>query len=233
MAKRGSLLGSSIGRKALMAITGTMLCCFLVLHLLGNIVLLLDDDGSLTLSPGGPHSSEFFQWVAEHYEAVPLLFHTGELMLLALFGTHAALGVTLWWQNRKARGPRGYVRQGSEGGRTLASATMPYTGVLFIGAFIVAHLINFRFGEQSNPAELYDLVVTTLSSWLWAAVYLAALLGLFLHLSHGAQSLFQSLGLNHTRHTPRVKAAGTLFAILIASGFAIIPILLIANGGGR
>ena len=170
MSAAGRWLGSSVGRKGLMGITGLLLCLFLCAHLLGNLALLLADDGSVTLAPGGPHSSEFFVWVAHHYEAVPLLFHLGELALLALFGTHALLGLTLWLQNRAARGAQRYVVQKSEGGRTWGSATMPYTGALFIGGFLVLHLINFRFGPQSSPDEMYLLVGRVLGTALWAEI---------------------------------------------------------------
>jgi succinate dehydrogenase / fumarate reductase cytochrome b subunit len=224
------LPSSSIAKKAWMAITGLMLCAFLCLHLLGNIVLLLNDDMSITLSPGGPHSGAAFQWVAEHYEAFPLLFHAGEIVLLGLFAAHALMGATLWFQNMSARGRR-YVAQRWEGGRTPFSSTMPWTGIAFIAVFLVLHVVNFRFGPQESPAELYTLVGATFGTWYWALVYVVALAGLGFHLAHGFQSAFQSLGFNHPRYTPWIRRLGYLFAAAMFAGFAVLPVLFFLNGG--
>jgi succinate dehydrogenase / fumarate reductase cytochrome b subunit len=220
---------SSISKKAFMAVTGLALCAFLCLHLLGNIVLLLNNDGTVTFSPGGPNSGEFFVWVAHHYEAIPLLFHAGEILILALIGIHAIFGLTLWLQNLRARGGR-YLVHRNEGGRTVFSATMPYTGLGFIAVFLVIHLLNFRFGEKENPAELYGLVGAVFGKWYWALVYVVALAGLAIHLSHGFQSAFQSLGFNHPRYTPKVKYLGYVFAGVMFVGFGILPVLFFFNG---
>jgi succinate dehydrogenase / fumarate reductase cytochrome b subunit len=217
-------LGSSVGKKAVMAVLGLMLCLFLCIHLLGNIVVFFDDHGRLTFPPGGVNANEGFEWVAEHYSAVPLLFHVGEVLLLGLFALHAGLGLLLWWENRRARGPSRYVRSASEGGRTIYSTTMPYTGVCFILVFLVIHLMNFRFGDHENPAELYQLLGSTFQSGLLVLVYVVGLVGMAAHLAHGLQSSFQSLGLRHPRYTPWVRRLGYLFALVMLVGFASIPV---------
>ncbi|NOZ86817.1 MAG: succinate dehydrogenase cytochrome b subunit [Deltaproteobacteria bacterium] len=226
------LIRKSVAKKAIMALTGLTLCLFLSVHLLGNITLLLKDSGSLTLYPATQSTGEFFKWVAHHYEAVPLIFYTGEIFLLLLFGTHILLGITLWLQNRAARGPARYVLQKNEGGRTLGSGTMIYTGLFFIFAFLVIHLLNFRFTTHDGVQGLYDLVRSRFSQILWVAIYLTALLGLGVHLSHGFQSAFQSLGINHPRYTRYIKAFGLLFAVLIPLGFALVPVLILTSSGG-
>jgi succinate dehydrogenase / fumarate reductase cytochrome b subunit len=221
---------SSIAKKAFMAVTGLMMCGFLCLHLMGNLSLLLNDAGNtLTLSPGGPDSGKAFAWVASHYEAVPALFHFGELMLLLLFGSHAIFGLTLWIQNHEARGSQ-YVVQKSEGGRTFFSMTMPYTGLLFIGTFLVIHLLNFRFGDKDVPMGLYGLVGQVFGTWYWALAYILAMLGLACHLAHGFSSAFQSLGMNHPRYSPVIKIAGYAFACVMLVGFGILPFLFYFNG---
>jgi len=225
-------LFSSISKKAIMAVSGLSLCAFLFIHLLGNLTLLMREDGSFTLTPGGMETSDWFTWVAHHYVAIPALFHIMDVGILALILLHAVLGVTLWLQNRAAR-PVRYVKQRSEGGRTLFSATMPYTGVAFIGVFLAIHLANFRFGEQDNPSELYRLVEQVFGRCLWVSLYVGCMVGLFAHLSHGFQSAFQSLGFSHPRYTPWIKGLGTLYATLVGIGFAILPILYYLNGGDR
>ena len=68
--------------------------------------------------------------------------------------------------------------------------------------------------------------------WI-ASFYVLALVGLGLHLSHGFQSAFQTLGLNHPKYTPLIKAVGLLFAIAVAGAFAAIPIWACFLGGAR
>lgn len=226
---RFQLLGASVGRKAIMALSGFALSAFLTVHLVGNLSLFIDDQGRLTGRPGVPGAGEHFQGVVAAYGRIPALLFLLEVGLAALFLTHIALGVTLWLQNQKARGSR-YEVQRSEGGRTLASATMPYTGAFFIFVFLVLHLLHFRFGAQGSPAEMYALVDRTLRAWGFAAVYSVALAGLFLHLSHGVQSAFQSLGLRHPRWTPWVKRLGLGFALLVLIGFGLMPALIALKG---
>jgi succinate dehydrogenase / fumarate reductase cytochrome b subunit len=229
MSRKHRFLGSSVGRKAFMGVTGLALCAFLLVHLIGNVVLLLKDDGSPTWRIGEADGGAFFQAVMAAYGHLGPLLYVIEILLALLFLTHIALGLTLWFQNVRARGSR-YAVQRSEGGRTFGSATMPYTGACFIGVFLVIHLVNFRFSGVSEPAPMYDLVVATLSNWIWAAAYGVAVAGLMLHLSHGVQSAFQSLGLNHERFTPKIKKLGWAYALLVLAGFGCIPALLILKG---
>jgi succinate dehydrogenase / fumarate reductase cytochrome b subunit len=108
---------------------------------------------------------------------------------------------------------------------------MPYTGLLFIAAFLVIHLVNFRFGDQENTEQLYELLGVVFSQWHWILIYMLALVGLAFHISHGFQSAFTSLGLNHPRYTPKIKVLGYLFAGVVFVVFGIIPVLFYLNGG--
>jgi succinate dehydrogenase / fumarate reductase cytochrome b subunit len=64
----------------------------------------------------------------------------------------------------------------------------------------------------------YGLIATIL--------YVIAMGVLSFHLLHGFQSAFQSLGLNSSTWTPKIKLFGKLFAIIVPVLFAIIPIYL-------
>jgi succinate dehydrogenase / fumarate reductase cytochrome b subunit len=64
----------------------------------------------------------------------------------------------------------------------------------------------------------YGLIATIL--------YVIAMGVLSFHLLHGFQSAFQSLGLNSSTWTPKIKLFGKLFAIIVPILFAIIPIYL-------
>jgi succinate dehydrogenase / fumarate reductase cytochrome b subunit len=97
--------------------------------------------------------------------------------------------------------------------------------------FLVIHLRTFRFGDESDG--LYKLVVNWFHNPLYAGFYVVALAALGLHLSHGVQSGFQTLGVNHPKYTPLIKKAGLAFAALIFLGFASMPIYFGFLGGGK
>ena len=223
-------IGTSVGKKALMAVTGLSLCAFLLVHLIGNIALLIKDDGSLTMQPGASDAGSHFIGVMATYGKIPALLYLLETLLAGLFLTHMVLGVSLWLRNRWARGGTRYRVHRSEGGRSLGSASMPFTGIAVIFTFLVVHLINFRLSPNTTAEGMYLLVDSALSIWYWALIYAVALLGLGLHLSHGLQSAFQSLGLNHPRWTPMLKKLGWAFALLILAGFGSLPLLFVLKG---
>jgi succinate dehydrogenase / fumarate reductase cytochrome b subunit len=77
--------------------------------------------------------------------------------------------------------------------------------------------------------DLYSVVSAEFDELYHVIVYVCAQIVLAFHLSHGFQSAFQTLGLNHPKYTPLIKGLGNLYAILIPLGFAIIPILMYLN----
>jgi succinate dehydrogenase / fumarate reductase cytochrome b subunit len=46
------------------------------------------------------------------------------------------------------------------------------------------------------------------------------------HLFHGFSSAFQTLGINHRRYNSLIKNFGVVFALLIPTAFALIPVLI-------
>lgn len=206
----GRFLRSSIGRKFLMSLTGAALMGFVLVHLLGNLTLFADSSG------------EVFDSYAHAIESNPLL-PLAEIGLAVLFVVHIALGIRLALDNRDAR-PARYKELQAHGGRTLASLTMPVTGVLVL-IFLVVHLLDFRLAER-DPDGLAAMVVTRLESPLAALVYGAGVLALGVHLWHAFQSAFQSLGLFHPRYRDLIRNAGRAFAVLVAVGFAAFPVVI-------
>lgn len=201
----GRVLSSSIGKKVQMALTGLLLCGFLVTHLAGNLFLF-----------GG---REMFNHYAEKLSGNPLL-PIAEVGLAALFVLHAVTALRVTWQNRRAR-PVGYAKGAWHGGKTPGSATMAVSGILIL-AFLIIHLKTFRFAPDRS--DLYAVVMAWFQNKLYSGFYVAAMIALGLHLSHGFWSAFQTLGVDHSKYTPWIKCAGKGFAALIAFGFASIPI---------
>jgi succinate dehydrogenase / fumarate reductase, cytochrome b subunit len=104
---------------------------------------------------------------------------------------------------------------------------MPYTGVLLL-IFVVFHLINFSFADQSQTT-IYDIVSRAFSSPLYVALYVAAMIVLAIHASHGFWSAFQTLGANHPKYMPAIRTLSILFALVVGIGFGLLPIYIFAS----
>lgn len=208
------IFGSSIGRKAVVALAGLLLCGFLVSHLAGNLLLFA--------------GAETFNAYAKALATNPLLL-PAELILLAIFLTHVLVSLKLAWENRRAR-PAGYVMQKSKGGRTWGSRTMALSGALVL-VFLIVHLKTFKFTDHS--AGLYNVVMTAFQNRAYTLFYVVAMAAIGLHLSHGFQSAFQTFGVSHPRYQRYIKVAGRLFALGIAGGFAALPLWAHFIAGGR
>ena len=200
-------VGTSVGKKLLMALTGLAFCGFLAAHLAGNLTLY-----------GG---ADAFNSYAEHLHSLGPLITVAELGLLALFLVHVLTGLLLFVQNLKAR-PQRYAVDHSAGGRTLGSRTMPYTGVLIL-LFIIYHLMNFHFVDKSHTT-IFAIVAAAFANPIQMFLYIAAVIVVGVHVSHGFWSLFQTFGANHPKYMPVIQALGLLFAILMGVGFGFIPV---------
>lgn len=204
-------ISSSVGKKYLMALTGLLLGGFLLLHAAGNSTIFL--------------GRGVFLAYAAHLHALGFAVAVAEVLLLALFLTHAALGLVLFFENRRARTSR-YAVCGSAGGSTWGSATMPYTGILIL-AFLLLHLINFRFIDQG--ASIADSVAGVLAHPLYSGLYGIGLGALALHVSHGFWSLFQSAGISHPKYDRLIRVCAWLVGGLIVTVFLLIVLLLLVN----
>ena len=213
---------SSIGRKQLIAMSGLLLCGFLVSHLLGNFLLLVGADA--------------FNLYAYKLISLGPILYVAEAGLAALFLGHLFLAMKLTWENKVARGQKYYVKNRTGRGETIMSATMPYTGLVML-VFLVLHILQFKFGSYYETTvdgvvmrDLYRTVVEYFRSPLNTAWYVFAMTAAAVHTSHGVQSAFQSFGWNHGAWTPCVKKAGYAYAIFVGGGFAVISILLHVKG---
>jgi len=210
------VLRSSIFRKALAAVTGVLLFFFLIGHLAGNLGIFAGQSG--------------FNGYAHFLKSKPLLLWGARLGLLATLTLHVYLTFMLTMENRSAR-PQPYAvdatRQASK-----ASQVMLVSGALLL-AFIIFHLLHFTAGviypsyarlEHAGHPDAYGMVINGFSHGWVVLVYLAAMLVLFSHLSHGISSLFQTLGLKHPRYSCLFNCGGKALAVLIFLGYVAIPI---------
>jgi len=211
MSKDASVLGSSVGRKIIMGLSGLFLCSFLLIHLYINLFLLKQDGG------------QTFDVYAEFMSTYPLI-RPLEIVLFAGFLVHAGVGLWLWIRNRRIR-PRQYEVQGGSATASFSSRMSFVTGV-FVLLFLTIHVkqffINSRFLSTGQP--MHEIVSSAFVNPLYVLLYLAAFVVLGYHLKHGFQSAFQTFGLLHGKYKKVIDGVGFIFWFLIPLAFASIPI---------
>ncbi len=216
-------LNSSVGKKFVMAATGIGLILFLLVHLIGNLTLF-----------GGP---EAFNGYVATLDIVKPLIRVIEVGLALVFIFHIIYGVWLWFINKKAN-PIKYKVNASSKNSDIYSRTTIITGItIFI--FLVLHLSTFwyafNFGQSPHdaPHEYYQIVVDWFQSPIYSGAYVIAVIFLGFHLNHGFQSAFQTFGWNHKKYFRFIELLGTAYSILMAVGFASMPIYFYFFQGGN
>lgn len=217
-------INSSVGKKFVMAVTGLFLISFLIVHLIGNITLFFGAD--------------VFNSYVSTLDAVKPIIRIIELVLLTVFILHIFNGMKLWLENRRARHQKYKVNASSENS-SVFSRTMVQTGsVVFI--FLVLHLATFfwrfNFNDPEGFAdkhEYFNIVVSFFQIPWYSIFYIIAVLLLGFHLNHGFQSAFQTFGWNHKKYFPVIKNLGSLCAIIMALGFASMPVYFFFFYGGN
>jgi len=226
----GDYLGSTIGNKVLVAVTGLSLAAFVLGHLAGNLKMF-----------SGRESINNYAYFLKHDLGV--LIWVARAGLLGTFLTHVALTIRLKWKTRAAR-PIGYAYQRSAQASP-QSKVMLSTGLVIL-AFTIFHLAHYTFcvihpvevnGEWVDYSQLtykgkhdvYSMVVFGFSTPWISAIYIATQAILFLHLTHGLTSSLHTLGLLGRRFTPVARAAAYGFAALV---FVANVSIVVAIWGG-
>ncbi|QSV45612.1 succinate dehydrogenase cytochrome b subunit [Geobacter benzoatilyticus] len=214
------LFTSTVGRKVLMAITGQLMVLFVIVHMLGNSSIFI---------PGGINA------YAEHLHALPPLVWAFRAVMLVAVCIHVLYGVTLSLENRAAN-PDAYAVKNLKKA-TLSSTSMLYTGLLLI-AFIIYHLLHFtirvtpdiRLGVDAlGRFDVFGMVTHSFSLGIVVFIYVAAMVVLFLHLSHGIQSFFQTMGWNNEKSLPVFGKIGKVAAVVLLLGYASIPLFIVTG----
>ena len=150
------------------------------------------------------------------------------VLLIALFA-HIAMTIQLW-QIKNAARPVGYVKKNNSHS-SLAARTMYYSGPVIL-AFVIFHLLHLTLGTvhpHYSETDVYANLVYGFLQWPVAVSYIVAVGLLCLHLRHGISSMFQTLGFNHPRHTPRIQAAASVISALFFAGYASIPLAVMTG----
>jgi succinate dehydrogenase / fumarate reductase cytochrome b subunit len=222
MSSRIRLWESSVGTKILIGLTGLFLFIYLIVHIAGNILVF-----------AGPDT---FNQYSSALVGNPIITAIEVVLVLAIL-LHIYKTITMYLANRRARPLRYTLKRGANhtSKKSLASSTMIVSG-LWLLVFIIIHVRAFRFGleyERAGVRDLYRVEFENLSNPLMVAFYVLSMVIVGSHLWHGVWSALQSLGVNHPKWTPRLRAAGQLFAILIAGGFIAIVLWVYANQPGQ
>ena len=208
-------LKSSVGKKCVMGLTGLFLCFFLVVHLAGNLLLYA--------------GAEKYDAYAHALHNNPALLIVAEVFLYAAFITHIYLAFVTNRENHEARGNPYAMKQSKRADRVVnifgwaPDTTMFVTGAVILG-FLIIHLNDFSWtlfgGEALIGKEPFEKAVYLMRDPVRAAIYLVGSLFLGVHVAHGLQSAFQSLGVNHPRFRVPLRRTSIVFGFIIAIGFA-------------
>jgi succinate dehydrogenase / fumarate reductase cytochrome b subunit len=215
--KQASYFWSTVGRKQLMAIAGLGLCGFVLMHAIGNIILVFSADAYNKYS---------------HALVTNPLLYAAEAGLVGIFLLHIITGVAVTLRNFKAR-PEGYAKNPSGDKKTsLITKTMWIQGVIILG-FVILHLNTFKYGPEYETTvggvvmrDLFRLVHEVFQSPLYVAWYVVAVLILCFHLSHGLYSALQTLGANHPMYTPKFIGASIIFGVVVSGMFIVQPLYI-------
>lgn len=206
---------TTIAKKAVMAVSGVVLAGFVVGHLIGNLQIFL-----------GP---ERFNGYARTLRALPELLWPTRAVLLVMVLAHIWSAVQLAVVKSEAR-PQGYVRKRSTDS-TYSSRTMYWSGPI-LAAFIIYHLMQFTFGVGGTAfrdLDAYGNVIHGFRVPLVSAFYILSMALLAMHLRHGLWSMFQTLGVHHSRYMARFKVAAAVIAAFIFLGFVSIPVAVLTG----
>ena len=207
-----------------MAATGQLLLLFLLVHAAGNSTLW----------------AGLINAYAAHLHALPPLVWLFRSVLLALLALHVWQGVTLTLENRAAKGGGYAVARWQRA--TLASRSMIWSG-LALGAFLLYHVLHLTLQvihpeaaaaahpDAAGRPDVQRMLVAGFAHAGTAALYVAGMAALGLHLFHGLASSVQTFGLNGPRSFAWVERCGAALALVLAAAFVAVPVAIFAGWG--
>jgi succinate dehydrogenase / fumarate reductase cytochrome b subunit len=217
---------STVALKLLMAGSGLLFIFYVLAHMYGNLKAFA---GESAYNDYAHHLRELGE---------PMLPHEGFLWLMRVvlvvaLLVHVVTAVALWRRAHNARPVKYAVKRNRQS--SFSSRTMRWGGLTIL-LFLVWHLLNFTVvkvnpsnGETggSNP---YRLLVESFEVPWMTAIYLLAMVALALHLHHGTFSAIQTLGWTNTAVSrARAKTLGWVLAVVVAGGFSLVPIFVLAG----
>lgn len=218
---------SSVGRKILMALSGFFLLLFLFQHFLINSLSVI--------------SADAFNEVSFFMGTNPLIQYLIQPILLFGIIFHLIMGITLELKNKSTR-PIPYAMNKPSENASWMSRNMVITGIMVL-LFLGLHFYDFWIPEiktkfiegnmsglnESGELRFHEELLHKFTDPIRVGLYILSFVFLSLHLLHGFQSAFQSVGFNHRKYTPIIKKLGNLYAIFIPLGFILIALFHFLN----
>ncbi|MBI2376920.1 MAG: succinate dehydrogenase cytochrome b subunit [Deltaproteobacteria bacterium] len=210
-----TLLGSTVGKKAVMGATGLILFGFVFIHMAANLQLWMGP-GAMNGYAATLRKVHGVLWIARAVLLASVVLH-----IWALVGLRA--------RNARAR-PVPYRHERKDQAPNLAATTMILSG-LGLFCYILYHILHLTFGvgPSFDHQNVYNNVVYGFQNPAISAVYVMANLLLGLHLFHGGAAWLNSLGLNHPRYNARLKSGAMLLALAITAGNVLIPLSVLTG----
>lgn len=210
-------LGSTVGKKYLMGITGLVWAGFVLAHMAGNLLIFISHDAYNAYG---------------HALTSGKLIYVAEAVLIFSLIAHIYTAISLTVANKAAKPSRYAVAAGGKKKVTIASRTMAIHGLLIL-VFIILHIATFKFGTYYETTvngvvmrDLARLMAEVFQSAGYVAWYVVALILLGFHLSHGVGSSFQSLGLMEGTYRNLWRGLSYCYAAVVVLGFIAQPIYL-------
>jgi succinate dehydrogenase / fumarate reductase cytochrome b subunit len=201
-----------------MSVSGIFLILFLLFHMSMNLALLFSAEAYDTICG----------LLGANWYAI-----AGTLILAAGVLVHVIYATILTLQNRKARGSDRYLAA-SKTDTEWSAKNMYILGIIIVLGLLL-HLWNFwykmQFAELTGiqtgehlPHEGAAYVSELFSCPCYSVIYLIWLSALWLHLTHGVWSAFQTIGLSNRTWYPRWKIISYIVSTIIILGFAAVPV---------
>ena len=216
------LYGSSVGKKAVMAVTGAILVLYLVAHMAGNLKIFLGRDDF-------DHYAHWLRTIGEPALPHRVFLTATEVVLTVAVILHMWSAVSLARRARKAR-PVRYAARPVAHEHRYATHVMRYGGVVIL-LFVIWHLLDLTLGAvnpKGGDAEPYDKVVADFapSHWYVTVFYVVAVVMVGLHLRHGLWSAFQTLGWGRQSRYRGLRLFADAVAALLVAGFVSVPVFV-------
>ncbi len=206
-----ALWNTSVGKKAVMAVTGIIMVAYLITHVLANL-LVFQGPEQINAYSKFLHGTGGALWAAR-------------LVLLAAVALHILAAVQLTARRRAAR-PVGYAGGREAQVSTLASRSIRWGGWLIL-VFLVYHILHFTLGTVHASfveGDPYHNVAAGFASPLVVLFYELAMAAVGLHLYHGIWSSGRSLGLSPPSPRPIRRQLALALSVIVWAGFTAIPI---------
>jgi succinate dehydrogenase / fumarate reductase cytochrome b subunit len=212
---------STLFRKIVMSLTGLFIAFFLIIHLAGNLQLLLPEEVA----------HEQYNWYS-HLLSGNIIIEVIAILLYISILVHIFDALYITIHNYRAGGPS-LKRDTRSKVSSWYSRNMGVLGIVIL-IFLVVHLKDYwyiyKFGELPLDAQgnkdLYTIVMASFENLWYVILYLAGFIGLAYHLAHGVSSAFRTLGLYSKSYIKIFKYLGYAFAILLPLGYAIVAVIL-------